>query len=95
MKLINYNYGFNNTFNCSIHGKIKINYNEFKKIFEYLSNNNVKWGYKYLFNEDILNAIPIKGGYLFNIRVNATGLVVNHFNILGYKRGNYMFEVKF
>lgn len=41
MKVINYNYGYNNTFNCSIHGKIVVTFDEWRKAREYLTHPQV------------------------------------------------------
>uniref|UniRef100_A0A6M3IWT1 Uncharacterized protein n=1 Tax=viral metagenome TaxID=1070528 RepID=A0A6M3IWT1_9ZZZZ len=95
MKLINYNYGYNNTFDCSIHGKIIVNKVEWKAILKYLFNPAVTsyYLYKHLLKEDITRLIETKKGKLCNIRVAATEKAVNKFNIKKYKRGNYMFLV--
>ena len=95
MKLINYNYGYNNTFNCSIHGKIIVSHKEWRDIIKYLFNPMVKHCYlwKDLLKQDITRGIQTKKGHLINIRVTATELIVKRFNIKGYKRGNYSFFV--
>lgn len=97
MKLINYDYGFSNTFNCSIHGKIIVSREEWDSITHYLKNPFVKYEHKFLLKEDLLRAIKTiyKGqlAWKFNIRVSATEKVVKFFNIEGYKRGNYVFLV--
>lgn len=93
MKLINYNYGYNNTFNCSIHGKIIVNREEWKSITHYLLNPFIKFEHKFLLKDDLQRYIKTKQGYLFNLRVTATEKVVNFFNIKRYKRGNYTFLV--
>lgn len=96
MKLINYKYGYNNTFNCSIHGKIIVNKSEWKSIVKYLLNPSVKscYLYKNVLKDDFKRCINARSGKLFNIRVTATELVVRKFNIKNYKAGNYMFLVK-
>lgn len=95
MKLINYNYGYNNTFNCSIHGKIIVSPQEWEQIKKYLFNPAVKHCYlfKDVLNQDMQRIIKVKDGFLCNIRTTATEFVVKRFNIEKYKQGNYMFFV--
>ena len=95
MKLINYNYGYNNFFNCSIHGKIILNEEEWKAIIKYLFNPAVKSYclFKNILKEDIDRYIVTKKGRLYNIRVTATEIVATKFKLDRYKRGNYMFLV--
>lgn len=86
MKLINYNRGYSNFFDCSIHGRIVVSNEEWGKIKKYVS--------RYLFDkDDAIRFISTKKGRAYNIRTTATAKVINHFNILGYKRGNYTFDV--
>ena len=95
MKLINYDYGYINNFDCSIHGKIITTKEEWLRALKYLFHHKVKDYYlwKDLLKEDITRAIHTKKGTLFNIRVTATEKIVDKFNVKGYKRGNYMFMV--
>lgn len=95
MKLINYNYGYNNTFNCSIHGKIIVSHNEWQKILKYLFNPSVTKDnfYRKILRDDIFREIQTKEGHLLNIRVTATEQIVKKFNLNGYKRGNYTFFI--
>jgi hypothetical protein len=99
MKLINYNYGYNNTFNCSIHGKIVVTKNEWSKIVKYLLHNKVtifNWDFeKRILKDDLQRKKQLDNiNTWYNLRVSATDLVVWKFNIKGYKRGNYVFCVK-
>lgn len=98
MKLINYKYGY--LFNCSIHGKIKMTPEELEQVVKYLRHNKVQHTYfaktgftQAIFENDLKRTMPIKGGYLINIRVGATELLVKKFGLKGYKRGNYMLEI--
>ena len=95
MKLINYNYGYNNIFNCSIHGKLVVNKREWKNILKYLFNPAVKHCYLYKdkLKQDIKREIKTKAGSLINIRVIATEFAVKRFNIKNYKCGNFMFLI--
>lgn len=97
MKLINYKYGYYNTFGCSIHGKIIMTQKEWQNAYKYLTSSNVKKSflpsyphYNSLITEDIKRQVKTKDGYLINIRVPMTEKLVNHYNIPRYKRGNYM-----
>lgn len=106
MKLINYKRGYNNTFDCSIHGTIKMTRDEFDSMVKYLYQNagTIKKEQEYfspeLLKEDLARRVyeKTKAGivksFLVNIRVSATQAVVNHFNIKGYKRGNYQIQVE-
>jgi hypothetical protein len=97
MRLINYNYGYNNTFNCSIHGKIVVTQKEWERIEKYVLNPSVtkESFFRNILKGDIKRIVYTDTGTLLNIRVNATQAVVNKFNIKGYKRGNYTFLVKY
>ena len=97
MRLINYDYGYNNTFNCSIHGKIIVTQREWKKIEKYVSNPSVTKDIfsRRMLNADIKRIVYTKTGTLLNLRVFATEKAVDKFNIKGYKRGNYVFLVKY
>jgi len=97
MKLINYNYGYNNTFNCSIHGKIVMTPEEWQEALKYLKSAKVKKSFlpsypwtNYNLLEDINRTIKTKWGHLINIRVPMTEKLVAHYNLDNYKRGNYV-----
>lgn len=100
MKLINYNYRYNNFFECSLHGKIIVSSKEWESIKKFLFKTR-KWVddssyvrfYKETLKEDLQRIQKIKNGFLCNIRVPATKGVAEHFNLKKYKRGNYIFEV--
>mgnify|MGYP001611741983 FL=1 len=94
MKVINYNYGYNNFFNCSIHGKIILNKTEWKNALSFLFRGAKRWYPSYpwvkeVLKEDIERFIPTKTGKLYNIRVPATETLVEKYNLKKYKRGNY------
>lgn len=99
MKLINYKRGYNNTFDCSIHGTIKMTMGEWKQAEHYLINDadTIRKDHSYfnsqLLKEDVQRRIKIKNGFLINIRVSATEALVKQFNLKNYKRGNYQIEV--
>jgi len=98
MKLINYNYGYNNTFNTCIHGKIVVSKQLWVRMLKYLFNPAVEiidWDIdKRILKEDIKRLIITKAGTLVNIRVNATQKLVHKFKIKKYRLGNYMFLIK-
>lgn len=100
MKIINYNYGWCNKFNCCIRGKIIVSKLEWKKYRKYLLNPFTRDPYlfKNLLKEDFNNFYRGKEGLLISIRVAATTKVVEKFGTLKnnkmYKRNNYMFLVK-
>ena len=101
MKLINYNYGYNNEFNCSIHGKIIVSKEEWDNIKRFLSrtrkwvyDRGYVWFYKRILKEDLKRFYKVKKGKLYNIRVDATSGVAKEFELDNYKRGNYTFLVK-
>jgi hypothetical protein len=96
MKLINYNYGNINTFDCVIKGKIIVSKNEWKKCLNYLARVKPDTSYpfyKTMVKEDVKRQIKTKKGYLVNIRIWATEKIVNHFNLKRYKKNNYMFLI--
>lgn len=99
MKLINYKRGYNNTFNCSIHGTIKMTRVEFDQFYRHIRNNrelldkyNSEFYWK-IFNEDIKRAINTKDSQIINVRVPATEELARHFHLRGYKKGNYQLEI--
>lgn len=106
MKLINYKRGYNNTFDCSVHGTIEMNREEFDNVVEFLAKNNGWWYQSHsenfsrsMLSEDLARRVYIKNsrhivqGFYVNIRVYATEALVKHFNLKGYKRGNYQLKV--
>lgn len=105
MKLINYNYGGPQEFNCWIRGKIIVSRNEWRQIQLYLFNPAVlaKLGRTHgvgfvgrMLREDMERKVKTSRGYLVNIRTSATHAVIAHFhpqNYRRYKLQNYMFEV--
>ena len=100
MKLINYKRGYNNTFNCSIHGTIEMTYKEWKEVFRRLkrSINPFKYYddgrfYKRIFFEDIQRAIITKRARYINIRVALTSWIVKKYGLTNYKRGNYKLRI--
>lgn len=100
MKLINYRYGYNNLFNCSIHGKIRMSTREWKKVYKFLLLGSKRWlpsypWIKQILKEDIHRKIRYKNdkGYLINIRVPATDALVKKYKLNNYKLGNYSIEV--
>jgi hypothetical protein len=97
MKLINYNYRYNNTFNCSVHGKIVMSPEEWNEALKYLKSTKVKKSFlpSYPWTNtnlllDIDRKIKTKWGYLINIRVPMTEKLVNKYNLTNHKRGNYV-----
>lgn len=108
MKLINYNYGGPQEFNCWIRGKILCTLNEWEQVKKHLRlTSTTRRLYPYsqqlrpkqartVLERDILRTVPTKRGYLVNIRVTATNEIITHFkpdNSAHYKRQNYMFEI--
>jgi hypothetical protein len=99
MKITNYKRGYNNTFDCSIHGTIRMTREEWEEASRYLINDadRIRHNHRYFnsgrLKEDIERKIITKHGFLINIRVDATAALVKHFNLKNYKRGNYQIEV--
>lgn len=98
MKLINYKYGYFQEFTCSIHGKIRMTYREWKKARTYLLANYLKRKsdrsfFLPILRQDIERRINTKKSFIINIRVTATEQLVNHFKVKNYKRGNYILEI--
>lgn len=95
MKLINYKRGYNSTFDCSIHGTIKINREEYYKIVHYLYSVTTKLWNKDILYSDLARRIHIDKNkkFLINIRSTATKLLADKFNLTNYKAGNYQIEV--
>lgn len=100
IKLINYNYGYLNKFDCCIGGKIIVNKLEWKAIKKYLLNPFTRASYlwKDILKEDFERKYKTKNGELVNIRVTATEKVIEKFGIengrYNYKRNNYMFLIE-
>lgn len=82
MRLINYKYGYNDTFNCSIHGKIILTQTELDHFLKY-------HGKKLFDVKDLSRRIETKKGYYINIRVDATEALVKFYKLEKYRRGNY------
>jgi hypothetical protein len=95
MKLINYYYGYNPIFECSIHGKIVMTAKEWKDAYNFLKRTKkIDSYFKKVLTEDVERTIPTRNGsYLLNVRVSATEVLVEKYNLSNYKRGNYMIEV--
>lgn len=95
MRIINCNLGYFEDFDCSIHGKIIATQEEWNKAIKYLFNNKVKHCYlhKDILREDLERKIKTINGYMVNIRVGATELIVNKFGVDKYRKGNYIFEI--
>lgn len=100
MKLINYNYGYYNTFNCTIHGKIQMTEAEWREALKYLKSAKVKKSFlpsyphtNHMLLEDICRNVLAKKGYLINIRVSMTEKLVSKYDLPRYKRGNYMLQI--
>ena len=101
MRLINYKYGYNNTFNCSIHGKIILSTKEWSDVLKYFRSPQVKksflpsypWTNSILL-EDTKRKIQTKDGYIINIRVPMTEKLATRYKLNNYKRGNYMLNIK-
>jgi hypothetical protein len=99
MKIINYDYGYNNYFDCSIHGKIIMDKKEWGEAISFLLRGAKRWlpSYPYIKNilkEDIKRSISVKNGKLYNVRVSATEVIAEKYNLKKYKRGNYVILVK-
>lgn len=98
MTLRNYNYGYNQAFECSIHGKITCTRKEWYDALTFLHRGKNRWmpSYPHIdrqLTEDARRGVPTRDGMLYNIRVPATEVLANKHNLAGYKKGNYMFLV--
>lgn len=95
MKLINYKRGYNNIFDCSIHGTIKMTLKEYDNVLTYLKYDKAKLWDSDIFAKDIKKAIYFDNGkkFLINIRSTATKLLADKFNLTNYKNCNYQIEV--
>ena len=97
MRIVNYDYGYSNFFDCCIHGKIIVSNKEWKRIMAYVKRVKPDSSYPFYKNyvlKDWSNKrIKTKKGELVNLRVWATEKIVNRFNIERYKRGNYLFLI--
>lgn len=99
MKIINYNYGYSNFFDCSLHGKIIMTKREWEKALLFLFRGAKRWlpSYPWVKNvlkSDIKRFIKTKMGNIFNIRVPATETIAEKYKLKRYKRGNYIIVVK-
>lgn len=94
MKLINYSLGYNDIFDCSIHGTIKITRSEFDDVVKFLYKNEDRlYLSKKILIEDLSRRIVTKKGFLINIRATATQLIAKKYNLKNYKNANYQIEV--
>jgi hypothetical protein len=71
---------------------------EFTEALLFLKRGAKRWLPSYpwvigVLKEDIKRTIPVKGGYLVNIRVPATEVIAEKYNLTNYKRGNFMILV--
>lgn len=91
MKLTNYNYGYSDFFDCSIHGQIKMTQEEFQEML------NNKLIYRSIFNLDDLDRklTKTKNSYLMNLRANATEKIAEIYNLKKYKPQNYRLLISF
>lgn len=92
-------------FDCSIHGTIKMDREEYDKAITYLHQDadRIRKDHAYfnseILREDLARRIYIKNkrgitqGFVINIRVSATEALVKYFNLKGYIRGNYQIQV--
>lgn len=95
MKLVNYKRGYNDLFNCSIHGTIYMNNMEWGEVYRYIQNNKTlldKYDpvfYWKLFADDCERTQANSHGYCINIRVRATEAIARKYKLNNYKLGNY------
>ncbi len=91
MKLINYKRGYNNLFDCSIHGTIKMNVGEYLKVIDLMHKKNMfsTW----TLSRDLERKIFTKKGFYVNVRTTATDLIAKKWKLTNYKRGNYQLFV--
>ena len=102
MKVINYNYGYNNTFNCCIHGKVRMSGAEWIEVRKYLLKAstlkkaaiaNEHWtSTSFRLRNDLNRTIETNKTVLFNIRVPLTELLAKKYG-LNIKRANYAIEI--
>lgn len=106
MRIVNYKRGYSLSFDCVIHGTIKMSKEEFDKVVEYLYANadEIRERYTYfqvdLLKDDLAKRIFKKDnsdnikGFFVNVRVGATEAIVGHFKPRGtYRRGNYQLYI--
>lgn len=91
MKLVNYKLGY--MFDCSIHGSIKMSFDEFIKVKKYLLATKTDKFWKSILVEDLQRVQAVKNGFMLNVRVDSTEKLVKHFGLSNYKRGNYILKV--
>jgi len=101
MKLVNHiNNNYLYLFDCVVRGKIILTSEEWKKSLKYLKSNKVKkqflpsypWTNTMLL-EDIDNKLKVKDGYLINIRVPMTRILVDYLKLNRYKQQNYVIMI--
>lgn len=87
----NYTY-FNDTV---IKGTITMTSSEWKTALKYLNHHKVTSYYfdKTIFKQDIERKEQTKNGYLINIRVSATEILVRKYSLKHYQRHNYQILV--
>jgi len=99
MKIVNYSRGYNSIFDCSIHGTIKMTKPEYKKAVAYIVKNkkqlDLNGGYPMFktFCDDTQRIIWSYNGFYINVRDTATKMLVKHYKLDNYKRGNYQLFV--
>ena len=100
-KLQNYNHGYIPFFDCSIHGKITLNSEEWQDIRTNLPRAWRSFSRSYprtvqLFKKDCERLLPNAKDktILLNVRVPATTWIVKRLGLKGYKAGNYMLNIK-
>lgn len=99
MKLVNYKRGYNNLFDCSIHGTIYMTDDEWQTALKYISDKqgeldlyggSTMWS---IFVRDTQRKYSDKKHSYLNIRITATKMLADHFNLTNYKKGNYQIAV--
>ena len=93
VKLVNYKRGYNNKFDCTIHGTIYMTYGEWKKALTYLRRAIRSSFIKEMLNDDIKRTIETNKGFLVNIRITATEMLASHLKLNKYRLGNYQIYV--
>ncbi len=100
MRIINYKRGYNNTFNCSIHGTIEMTLREWEIALAWLKRSTKPFQYyddgrfrKNIFLEDIQRTIKTPKSMLLNIRTTPTESLVKKYKLQGYKQGNYQLRI--
>jgi hypothetical protein len=89
MKLTNYNKGYREKFDCSIHGTLEVNKEEFKKILPIIK--------KYCIDYD--NAIQKnyyvdkQGNHYYSFGITPFIKIVNKYQLKNCKDGNYQIKL--